>query len=85
MIADNRATSGMAAGAPLRSAEDDREDPERPESAAFLSEDDRSWAEKQQQQPADDYVPVVRPDEEDDDMSGWDDADASWLTAADNR
>ncbi|GAA3945622.1 hypothetical protein [Actinoplanes auranticolor] len=75
----------LAAAIPGRpQPEDDREAPERPESAELLHDGTGAWdaAGPVDGTPAgDDFVPVITVD--DDDMSGWDDVDgAAWLTGA---
>ncbi|WP_155247736.1 hypothetical protein [Salinispora arenicola] len=58
---------------------------DRPEAAELLYDEDGSWGEDTpggKVPPGDDYVPLIRPDG-DDDISGWDDLDDSaWLTEA---
>jgi integrin beta 3 len=78
----------LAAAIPGRpQPDDDREAPERPDSAELLHDGTGAWdaAGPVDGTPAgDDFVPVITVD--DDDMSGWDDVDgAAWLTDASPR
>ncbi|MFD6650570.1 hypothetical protein ACFWC0_16385 [Micromonospora chalcea] len=69
-----------------RSARDgDREPADGADSTVELREDDAVWGGDgdTRHRPADDHVPLVRPDEDPDDKAGWDDlSDADWLTGA---
>ncbi|RQX32181.1 hypothetical protein DLJ57_20020, partial [Micromonospora chalcea] len=65
--------------------DEDREPAESADPAAGLREDDAVWGGDgdTRHHPADDHVPLVRPDEDPDDKAGWDDlSDADWLTGA---
>ncbi|MEU3115929.1 hypothetical protein ABZ652_17765 [Micromonospora chalcea] len=65
--------------------DEDREPAESADPAAGLREDDSVWGGDgdTRHHPADDHVPLVRPDEDPDDKAGWDDlSDADWLTGA---
>ncbi|WP_377468599.1 hypothetical protein [Micromonospora marina] len=67
---------------PISQSEDDREDPDRPESAELLTEQAATWATEDPDADAptgDEFVPVILPDDEQTDTTGWDDAGASWL------
>lgn len=77
--ADDAARAG---GVRRRSDRDDDGEPgaER-EPAAGLREDDAVWGGDHARPAADDHVPLVRPDDDPDDTTGWDDlSDADWLT-----
>ncbi|MFG3684042.1 hypothetical protein ACGF5H_28470 [Micromonospora chalcea] len=63
----------------------DREPADGADSTVELREDDAVWGGDgdTRHRPADDHVPLVRPDEDPDDKAGWDDlSDADWLTGA---
>ncbi|WP_199733050.1 hypothetical protein [Micromonospora sp. BL1] len=61
--------------------DDDREPGAGREPAAGLREDDAVWGGDRARPAADDHVPLVRPDDDPDDTTGWDDlSDADWLT-----
>ncbi|MFD6664223.1 hypothetical protein ACFWDK_17890, partial [Micromonospora chalcea] len=67
-----------------RSARDGDREPGA-DSTVELREDDAVWGGDgdTRHRPADDHVPLVRPDEDPDDKAGWDDlSDADWLTGA---
>jgi hypothetical protein len=57
---------------------EERTEPDRPDAAALLVEQDERWTDETRSGQDGDHVPVVRPDESADDTSGWD-ADADWL------
>ncbi|MEU8660339.1 hypothetical protein [Actinoplanes philippinensis] len=61
--------------------DDDRDEQSRPDYAALLRADSAVWGGDGGPRPVgDDHVPLVRPDDEPDDMSGWDDvSDSDWL------
>ncbi|MEU0958902.1 hypothetical protein ABZ328_05320 [Micromonospora aurantiaca] len=84
-----RATPGADPDEPARAGtvrgrsdrDDDREPGADREPAAGLREDDAVWGGDRARPAADDHVPLVRPDDDPDDTTDWDDlSDADWLT-----
>ena len=89
-----QATGHPAPGDPARAGtvrrRSDHDEPEPGDDrdpAGGLREDSAVWGGDGARPAADDHVPLVRPDDDPDDMAGWDDfSDAEWLTGppADN-
>ncbi|MET7747689.1 hypothetical protein [Micromonospora sp. NPDC005367] len=79
------APTGMpVAGVAVPGVADEDEPGERPDAAQHLAENDATWNDevvRAEPPPGDDHVPVVRPGERDNDISGWDDDSDSWWLA----